>query len=82
MSRAGNWVPLTGLMRAWLTVWVLIWPALLIAATDWAFGPASTVTSVAFLISCGWAFLRYRRVSKRIRTVKIKAPKRRRGTHR
>ncbi len=77
-SLAGS-VPLTGLRRAWLTIYVLIWPALLVTATDWALGPASTVTSVAFLIAVCWALLRYRRVSKRIFTV---TTRRRRGARR
>jgi hypothetical protein len=75
-ARAGS-VPLTGLLRAWLTIWVLIWPTLLIVAFDWAFGPQSTVTSVAFLIAAAWALLRWYRVAQRIHTVRT--PRRRRA---
>ena len=78
--RSGNWVPLTGLMRVWLTIWVLIWPALLVTAVDWMFGPAATVTSVTFLIAVVWAIARWHSVSKRIRTVRV--PTRRRKARR
>lgn len=79
MSRrtAGS-VPLTGLRRAWLVIHVLIWPALLVAAADWAFGPTATTTSVVFLIACLWALLRYWGVSKRIFTVTTRRKKARR----
>jgi hypothetical protein len=77
-ARAGS-VPLTGLLRAWLTIWVLIWPTLLIVAFDWAFGPQSTATSVAFLIAVAWALWRYWGVQKRIHTVRVKTPRRRRA---
>jgi hypothetical protein len=71
-------VPLTGILRVWLTIYVLIWPALLVVAADWAFGSAAATTSVVFLIACLWAFLRYRRVSKRIFTVTTRRKRARR----
>lgn len=77
MSRpATRSVPLTGLLRAWLTIHVLIWPALLVVAFDWAFGSQSTVTSVAFLIALAWALLRWYRVAQRIHTVRVKTSRR------
>lgn len=77
-SLAGS-VPLTGLRRFWLTVHVLIWPALLTAAADWALGPTSTITTVVFLIAVAWALLRWHRVSKRIFTVTTRRRRRRRA---
>ena len=77
MSR-GKWVPLTWAHRIWFTVYVLIWPAALIALVDWCFGSDSQVTSVTFLFACLWAWLRYRlHVKKRIRHVTV--PRRRKA---
>jgi len=79
MSRRPGSVPLTGILRAWLAIYVLIWPALLVVAFDWAFGPQATATSVAFLIAVAWALWRWRGVAKRIHTVRVKTPRRRRA---